>query len=403
MNSIRRGEFWQRWGVLLLPAVIVTSLCSLRIAVSSPASEQSGAWSALDASLALISGGALLARRRAPFCVLGVELALSVLYQACGGALDATLPATEVALYTVALSTGRVTAWATAGLVASWALVTTVAFQSGPWFGPQRIGVVAWIAAAVAIGDAVRSRRAVVAALQERAERAERTRAEEAARRVAEERVRIARDLHDVVAHQLTLIHAQAGVGVYLSESGGQPDAGLLPRIRDGAKAALEELRDLVGVLAPLDGDDVPYTPTPRLEGLPDLIVSFQHAGLEIEFQQRGTPIPLPTSVDVAAYRIAQEALTNVQKHAGVDQARVELDWDQDFLRLRVINGRAARDLGGSVPGCGRGSVSIKERAAALGGSARLTRHDDGFLVEAELPYRAALQQRSSQEPQVNT
>ncbi|OIJ65387.1 hypothetical protein WN71_024280 [Streptomyces mangrovisoli] len=353
-------------------------------------------WPGIDLSVALVSGLVLLARRRAPFWVLGVLLALSVGYQAGGGTIAMTLPSVEVALYTVALQTRRVAAWATALVAVCWAVVTTVAFGSGPWQSPQRLGVIAWIAAAVALGDAVRSRRAVVDALRERAERAERTKAEEAARRVVEERVRIARDLHDVVAHQLILIHAQAGVGVYLEESGAAADPALLPQIRDGAKAALEELRDLVCVLAPPDEDGAPYQPTPRLDRLPDLVVSCRHAGLEVELREYGAAVELSAAVDVAAYRIVQEALTNVHRHAGVERATVELDWGRERLRLRVLNGPGT--VGGRTgpkgPGNGRGTVSIKERASALGGRARLGRQGGGFLVEAELPYRGTVGRR---------
>ncbi|MGW0948577.1 sensor histidine kinase [Streptomyces sp. NPDC002623] len=339
--------------------------------------------------LLVIAGScALLMRRRAPVPTLAVVLVLSVVNQAAGARLDVMIPAIQVAVYTVALWTGRRGAWATAALTAAWVAVTVLAFQAEQPVDPQRLGAVAWIVAAAALGDAVRSRRAVVAALRERAERAERTRVEEAARQVAEERVRIARDLHDIVAHQLTLIHAQAGVGVHLENAGVQRTDGLLEQIRDGAKVALQELRTTVGALSQVtDGGAQFFQPTPGLAMVDELTRSFKLAGLKVDVRRRGEPGRPSATVDVTAFRILQEALTNVQKHAHVDTAEVELCWEAGALVLNVRNGPSLRPTHVAAEGTHRGLLSMKERAAAVRGTCEAGPvHEGGYLVTAVLP-----------------
>ncbi len=344
----------------------------------------------LDAGhvLLIVAGScALLMRRRAPVPTLAAVLVLSVVNQAAGSVLDVMLPAIEVAVYTVALRTGRRGAWATAALAAAWVAVTVLAFQSELPANPQRLGAAAWIVAAAAVGDAVRSRRAVVAALRERAERAERTRAEEAARQVAEERVRISRDLHDIVAHQLTLIHAQAGVGVHLENAGVPRPDGLLEQIRDGAKVALQELRTTVGALGQGTEAALAHQSMPGLSLLDDLTGSFGLAGLQVDVRQRGEPGRPSATVDVTAFRILQEALTNVQKHAHVETAEVELCWGAEALVLNVRNGPSPRSAHIAGEGTRRGLLSMKERAAAVRGTCEAGPvHGGGYLVTAVLP-----------------
>ncbi|MFE5027516.1 sensor histidine kinase [Streptomyces sp. NPDC056656] len=369
-----------------MPAVITAVLGVLTLQVV-----DRGDVRALDAGQVLLvvaSSCALLMRRRFPVPALAVVLLLSVVNQAVGAVLDVMIPAIEVAVYTVALRTGRLGAWATAALTTVWVAVTVLVFQPGLSTNPQRLGAVAWIIAAAAVGDAVRSRRAVVAALRERAERAEQTRAEEAARQVAEERVRIASDLHDIVAHQLTLIHAQAGVGVHLENTGVRRPDGLLEQIREGAKVALEELRTTVGALSQgVDGGPQSLQPTPGLSALDDLTRSFALAGLQVEVRRRGEPGRPSATVDVTAFRILQEALTNVHKHAQVDRAEVGLSWGTAALVLNVRSGPSLRSNHVATAGTHRGLLSMKERAAAVGGTCEAGPvQGGGYLVTAVLP-----------------
>lgn len=369
-----------------LPAVITAVLGLLTLQVIDRGDVL--ALAAGPAFLIVAGSGALLVRRRAPVSTLAAVLVLTVLNQAVGTRLDAVIPAIQVAVYTVALRTGRRGAWVTAALTTAWAAVTVLAFQAEQPVDPQRLGAIAWIVAAAAVGDAVRSRRAVVDGLRERAERAERTRTREAARQVAEERVRIARDLHDIVAHQLTLIHAQAGVGVHLENAGVPRSDGLLEQIRDGAKVALQELRTTVGALSQgADSDARFLQPTPGLAMLDDLAKSFGLAGLKVEVHRRGEPGRPSASVDVTAFRILQEALTNVQKHAQADAAEVGLSWSPGALVLTVRNGPSPRSTRVAAEGTHRGLLSMKERAAAVRGTCEAGPvHGGGYLVTAVLP-----------------
>jgi len=192
----------------LVGCVIVISVLSAFLDPVAASFRRPGA---LSVTFALACGVILLVRRRAPITTIAVLSALAFVYQACGGTSTPTLPALMVSLYGVGLRTGRQPALIAAALVAAGTVTAAMLYQPGPVLGPERVGAVAWIGLATAVGDAVRSRRAYGRALEERAERAERTREEEAARRVAAERMRIARELHDVVAHELTLNNAQAG------------------------------------------------------------------------------------------------------------------------------------------------------------------------------------------------
>lgn len=296
-----------------------------------------------------------------------------------------------VALYTVALCSGRRQAWTVGALVMVAMSLAAAFFQPGPLLGPQRLGAVAWMGLATAVGDSVRNRRAYVRALEERAERAERTREQEAARRVAGERMRIARELHDVVAHELTLINAQAGIGVHVGRDDPVQMAGLLEAIRDGSKGALGELRSIVGLLVQPGDAVAPREPSPGLGRLEDLVVSFDRAGLRVDVDREGRERPVPSAVDVAAYRIIQEALTNVRKHAGVDTAGLRLRYGHDALHVTVENGGSLLRRSRDGDGTGRGVIGMRERAAAVGGSTTTgPRPGGGFAVEAWLPLRPA-------------
>ncbi|WP_427918811.1 sensor histidine kinase [Streptomyces sp. cg40] len=345
----------------------------------------------LDITFASLASAVLLARARRPVMVLAAVSALSVAHQAGGGPFFPSLPPLMVALYTVALCSGRRQAWTAAALTMTAMSLAATFFQPGPLLGPQRVGAVAWMGLATAVGDSVRNRRAYVRALEERAERAERTREEEAARRVAGERMRIARELHDVVAHELTLINAQAGIGVHVGRDDPVQMADLLEAIREGSKGALGELRSIVGLLGQPGDPVAPREPSPGLGRLEDLVVSFDRAGLQVDVGLEGQERPTPSAVDLAAYRIIQEALTNVRKHAGVNTAAVRLRYGHDVLHVTVENHGNPLRRPGEGGGTGHGLIGIRERAAAVGGStATGPRPGGGFTVQAWLPLTAA-------------
>jgi signal transduction histidine kinase len=345
----------------------------------------------------------LVARRRWPIQVVAATLAVSIAQVLVLTLVGPTAAPVAVALYTMAMRTDRRTAWrvaacATVALVGA-SLISHPSVED-VW---QYLAQIAGLSLAVASGDAVRSRRQLLASALERAERAERTREEEARRRVTEERLRIARELHDVVAHHITLVNAQAGVAHHLMRTDPDHAYQALERIRDTSRAALDELRATVGLLRYSDAPAAPREPAPGLADLDALLDSFRHSGLDITLERTGQPDELPPITDLAAYRIIQEALTNTRKHAGLVSARVHLDYRAKALRIAVEDDvPGTRETGsGSGPattaideaqstGTGHGMIGMHERAKAAGGTFTAgPRPAGGFRINAELPLRA--------------
>jgi len=219
-----------------------------------------------------------------------------------------------------------------------------------------------------------------MAEVRERLARVESEREQEARRRVAEERVRIARELHDVLAHTVTVITVQAGVAADVLADAPQEARDALGAIRSASREALAELQATVNVLRAGDG---PRSPIPDLGQLAELAAGASGSGLAVEVCDEGDPRPVPAAVSRAAYRIVQEALTNVRRHAGATRALVLLVWEADALVVEVRDdGHAAEPV---VPG--NGLTGMAERAAALGGGLTWDLPPDGgFRVRAHLP-----------------
>lgn len=355
----------------------------------------------LSLLLMLLGAAALVLRRRRPRTVLAVTCALSLLELTTGEPRAPVAMCTVIALFTVAARTDRPTTWRI-GLL-TMAGLTGVAMLAGPlpWYAQENIGIFAWTGMAAAAGDAVRSRRAFIDAIRERAERAERTREEEARRRVAEERLRIARDLHDVVAHHIALVNVQAGVAAHVMDKRPDQAKEALAHVRDASRSALNELRATVGLLRQSGDPEAPTEPAPGLAVLDALVDTFRHAGLPVDVivqlgPQAAGPAPgaLPAAVDLAAYRVIQEALTNVRKHAG-PEARAEVS----VVRVGPSVEVTVLDDGGSPgdaaqaaaqppdPGGGHGLLGMRERTGALGGSCFAgPRFGGGYRVHAILP-----------------
>ncbi|MEV0696199.1 sensor histidine kinase [Streptomyces sp. NPDC050388] len=338
--------------------------------------------------LAAVGCLALLWRRRHPFGVLVAALACGVGFQVLG-IRESPLVTSPVivSVYTVAVQTDRRTTWMAASASAALLVGTGLVFGSRSWFG-DNVAMLAWTALPAAVGDGVRARRAYVAAVEERAEYAERTREQEARQRVAAERIRIARELHDVVAHHIALINAQAGVAVHLVERRPEQLVTALEGIREASRSALEELRVTVGLLRQSDDPRAPRDPMPGLAQVPELLASFERVGLFVRHLRHGVAVPLAPAVDLAAYRIVQEALTNVRKHAGTEQARLCLRYRPPWLTITVEDdGRGGAPA--PRPGTGHGLIGMRERAASVGGRlAAAARPGGGFTVIAELPLR---------------
>ena len=367
--------------VLLVVSVIAVAGAGLRADASSRP---------LAVTLAVAASAVLVLRRRAPIVTLavsgGLVLALFGVDHAAG---TIAVVAPAAALYSLALVRGR--GHVVLGAVAAAAAVVgaDMLFVGGHahTLTLQTIGHAALVAVPVLAGEALRNHRANVQLLLQRAELAERTREEEAQRRVEQERLRIARELHDVVAHTLTTINVQAGVAKHLLERQPEHAEGALATIEQASHEALQELRAILGVLREAGDEELPLTPAPDLATL-EALVEQARAGGEVRFQVVGErPERIPEAVQLAAYRIVQESLTNSRRHAPGAAAEITIAFDNDRLRLTIEN--AAFD-GGEGARAGTGIAGMRERAVALGGALDAGRSNGSFRVSAELPYLSA-------------
>jgi len=370
---------WALDGLLALGAIVAMTLITAKI-------EPGDGERSLDAIGYIVIGGAgamLALRRAAPIVGLAVVTVLLWVYTArdyAGGPIYLTF---FVMVLAVAVSTERRRSL----VVASVALAALViphfvafGFDEGAW----PLLSIGWTAAAWFWGDGLRTRRAYLAGLEERARYLEETREEEARRRVADERLRIARDLHDVIAHSIASINVQAGAAIHVMDRRPEQAHDALLAIKAASSEALAELRSTIGPLR-ADDDDAPRAPTPSLARLDPLLEAAARAGLPVEVGVRGEPRPLPGAVDVAGYRIVQESLTNVVRHAQAHEATVTLDYKATFVELEVTDdGHGSNGASGEA---GHGIAGMQERAEAVGGRVEAgPRFSGGFRVWARLP-----------------
>ncbi|TDC19683.1 two-component sensor histidine kinase [Streptomyces sp. 8K308] len=357
--------------------------------------------------LTMLACAALVARRRAPMTVLALVSAISVLELLLGtqshppSERHASLAMTVViAVFTVAMRTDRHTTFRVAAVTVAAFIPVTMLLGAQPWYTSENLGTVAWLGLAATLGEAVRTRRAIVDAIRERAERAERTREEEARRRVAEERLRIARELHDVVAHHIALVNVQAGVAAHVMDTRPDQAKEALGHIRQASRRALGELQSTVGLLRQQDEPIAPTEPARGLAVLEELVDGFTRAGMSVAVHAPAAEASLPSAVDLAAYRVVQEALTNVHKHAGAESsARVrivrrgvavdpvlDIVVEDDGPVPERVGAAPAAALNGSL-GSGHGLTGMRERAVALGGTCETGPRDGGgFRVRVTLP-----------------
>jgi signal transduction histidine kinase len=333
------------------------------------------------------SGLVLAARRRWPVAVFAATAAASLAYYAAGYPDGPGWVGLFVAAYTlVALGDGRrsirVVAAGAVVLAAGWLLLADLTPLLAAGWVFFRIGT---LVMAAALGESVRSRRVLAAEALARAERAEQTREEEARRRVDAERLRIAREVHDTVAHAIAVINVQAGVTAHVLDKRPQQARETLVVIEQTSAQALGELRATLGMLRETDQDA--RTPPPGLARLEDLAGLAREAGLDVKVEVASPPAELPTAIDQAAYRIAREAVTNAIRHAGPARLVVVVAYGPGDLELLVADdGRGPRDSA-NAEGGGRGIAGMRERAELLGG--KLTagpRPEGGFQVRARLP-----------------
>jgi signal transduction histidine kinase len=346
----------------------------------------SGDAGALPLALGCAAGLSLFARRRAPVATLIVSGALTLILVHLAPRAGATaVIAPAVALYSLALRRGA-SARVVAAAAAMVAIVVADVLAGGGPTVAQTLGHALLVAIPLLIADVHRTRHANLALLRERVELAERTREQEAQRRAQQERLRIARDLHDVVAHTLTTINVQASTAAQLLDRRPDHVRSALTGIENASRDAIEELRAILGVLRGGDGD-VPLRPAPGLDDLPDLVRRTRADAVDVDMNVLGErPQRLPDAVSLAAYRIVQESLTNARRHAEGAPVRITLRFAPDRLGVRVENGEGA-SYGANGRGAGVGIMGMTERAAAVGGSVAARRLSRGFRVDAELPY----------------
>jgi signal transduction histidine kinase len=305
---------------------------------------------------------------------------LSIIVASPTGAIS--LPVV-IAIYTLAQLDQRLRALALAVIAGVALALVRGLLQYRGWSDARTAVEPALALAALFLGWAISSHRAYIAEIEARAAQAERTREEEARRQVDAERLRIARDLHDVLAHGIATINIQAGIAAHVLHDRPQHAEQALRTIKRTSGEALRELRGVLGVLRQAD-ESQPRAPAPGLGQLDALLASTTHAGLPTRVSVCGRRRPLPVTVDLAVYRIVQEGLTNVLRHAGENaSAVVEIAYADELVTVTVDddgNGRARE-----VPG--HGITGMSERANALGGDLQAgPRADGGFRVRARLP-----------------
>jgi signal transduction histidine kinase len=354
--------------------------------------------------LLIVSGLALAVRRRWPVAVFVTAALASVTYYTVGFSDGPGWIALFVALYTLtAYGDGRrsplIAGAGIAVMTTGW-LVAAHDIQPRAAIGWVFFRIAASVMAA-ALGESVRSRRAIAADALERARHAERTREEEARSRVDAERLRIAREVHDTVAHAVAIINVQAGVTAYLLDKRPERAREALVTIEQTSAQALHEMRAVLGVLRDPDSGRAPH---PGLGQLNELAAMAREAGLDVKLEVASSATPLPSAVDHTVYRILQESITNVIRHVGPTRVTVALGYGTDMLEVRVIDegGRGAPgDDGRPQPPAGtahggsaepgRGILGMRERCGLLGGELTAgPRPRGGFEVTARLPLAPA-------------
>jgi signal transduction histidine kinase len=336
-------------------------------------------------------------RRRYPATVAGVVAVASTATGIAGYALVASTVAVGIAVYTAAVRAPLRRSLAAAVVAAACAAVYTAWLRSATprpeLLDPLTLSVSVLAFLGVwGIGRGVRGRRLYTAELEQRAERLERARAAEVRAALIEERGRIARELHDVVAHHVAVMTVQAAAARRTLDRDPAASAEAMASVEATGRSALAEMRRLVGVMRGPDdaADDATRSPTPGLADLPALVEQLGEAGLPVRLQVEGSPYPLPAGADLAAYRVVQEALTNTLKHAGPASAEVVLQWTPQRLVLDVADsghGPRVRDAAGDEDRPGHGLLGMRERLALYGGQVRTgPAPGGGFRVRAELP-----------------
>jgi len=384
MTAVSRGaqRAWAGRASVTADGALAAVLAVVLPVITYFAAQHQGGHRPFDAAavaLVMASAGTLALRRQHPVAALAVIFGATLIYFGLGYADGPIWLALIIAYYTATTCGHRLAA----GIAAA------AGFAIFPWLdyllrnrpAPSAAGLAglaAWLLVVLGAGEAARIRR-------ERTAAAARIRAEEARRRASEERLRMARELHDSLGHYLSLISVQSGVALTLNQQLPEQARAALAAVKQASKDALGELRSVLEILRQ-DGEPAPRTPTSTLARLGDLVSQASAPGLDVRAETQGTVRPVPFGADAAAYRIVQEALTNVARHAGPATATVRVTYGERDLTVQVDDdgrGPASRQR----PASGSGIAGMRERATTLGGELYAgPRPGGGFRVQARLP-----------------
>ncbi len=380
--------------LVAIDLVVVTLVIVLvEFAMTRRAPRVSGpGWDLLGWMAYLVAASATLARRKVPALALAIVFAVA-LATLCLRAGGPTVFMVALTLYSVVTVTSRERAWIVTGIVAGSILAATL-IGGGQQVAQAAIGGVALILLGWLAGENVKasrryaSQQANRAAQQAAAAAAER--AEQVSLALAEERAQIARDLHDIVAHAMSVIAVRSGVARMVIDSNPAEARAALAIIETTTRRSLHEMRLLVGVLRNPADQPAELSPAPGLGDLAQLVANTAASGVATEVEIIGSARPLPPAADVSAYRILQEALTNVVRHAGPTRARILISYRPGGISLEVTDEGRREPAPGPRPagraGTGHGLIGMRERAALFGGTLETGPHQGGFRVLATLP-----------------
>ena len=376
----------RRWALDIAIAAVVTAVQLSATYADSSRHTSAGRAGILSYVLLAVGGAALILRRRYPVGVLTVTLVTTL--WAAGQNSQAIYLALIVAFFTAVLAKKRIAAIASLVIGYAASVWPFLIGESGHPSAVFAVGLAAGLIFLLSAAELIRSRNARTAALA-------RSRAEELRRLAGEERLKMARDLHDVVAHNISVINVQANTALHLMDRQPERARQALTTINEVSKQALVELRSVLGVLRDVD-ESAPRSPSPGLARLGDLVDSAAAAGLTVHVEPPDGPAPLPAEVDLAAYRIVQEALTNSARHSGGSTATVRISQRSGGLLVEVADNGKGQPAGwrsgsgsrsGSASGPGHGVAGMTERAKVLGGTRHARpRPGGGFEVQAWLP-----------------
>lgn len=328
----------------------------------------------------------VLLRRRWPLTLLAISVGWAAVHVVIWDRPSPLLFSTLVLLATAAVRLERGPALVLGGVVGVilYGVALLVSDFGSLGDGRSLIALV-WAGAALGLADAVRSWRRYQESAANELRAAVLAADAQTRQQVTEERLAIARELHDLLAHNLSVMNVQTGAALHLLRTDPDQAEVALTSARDAGRAVLDELRELLAVLRDTETDDAPRSALPTLDGIAGLVDTMRSAGLAVTWSEIGARRDLAPAVSLAAYRIVQEALTNAAKH-GAGSATLTTRWEPAALAISVTNPAGSLPAGHHAVSSGHGIVGMRERATANGGSLDVRSHDDAFTIQAHLP-----------------